>query len=46
MRFHLDEHVDHAIARGLRNRGIEVTTATDAGLLGASDEMIGKVEFV
>jgi hypothetical protein len=38
IRFHLDEHVDHAIARGLRNRGIDVTTATDANLLGASDE--------
>jgi hypothetical protein len=38
MRFHLDENVDHAIAAGLRNRGIDVTTATDAGLLEASDE--------
>ena len=38
MRFHLDESVDHAIARGLRLRGIDVTTATDAGLLSADDE--------
>jgi hypothetical protein len=38
IRFHLDEHVDHDIARGLRNRGIDVTTSTDAGLLSASDE--------
>jgi len=38
MRFHLDELADHAIARGLRLRGIDVTTTTDAGLLGASDE--------
>jgi predicted nuclease of predicted toxin-antitoxin system len=37
IRFHLDEDVDHAIAAGLRNRGIDVTTSTDAGLLGASD---------
>lgn len=38
IRFHLDESVDHAIARGLHNRGIDVTTASDAGLLGAPDE--------
>lgn len=38
LRFHLDEHVDHAIADGLRTAGINVTTSTDAGLLGASDE--------
>jgi len=38
LRFHLDEHVSHAIAHGLQRRGIDVTTATDAGLLGASDE--------
>ena len=28
----------HALADGLRKRGIDVTTATDAGLVGASDE--------
>lgn len=38
LRFHLDEHVDHAIADGLSLRGIAVTTCTDAGLIGASDE--------
>jgi hypothetical protein len=38
IRFHLDEHVDHAIALGLRKRGVDVTTATDAGLLSASDD--------
>jgi uncharacterized protein with PIN domain len=37
IRFHLDEHVDHDIARGLRLRGIDVTTTTDAGLLGSND---------
>jgi predicted nuclease of predicted toxin-antitoxin system len=37
MRFHLDEHVDHAVARGLRERGVDVTTSTDAGLLGKYD---------
>jgi predicted nuclease of predicted toxin-antitoxin system len=39
MRFHLDEHVDHAIAHGLRQRGIEVTTTIEANLLGAPDEL-------
>lgn len=39
IRFHLDEHVPHAIARALTNRGIDVTTTTDAGLLGADDEL-------
>ncbi len=37
VRYHLDENVDHAIAVGLRHRGIDVTTATDAGLLGVDD---------
>jgi hypothetical protein len=37
LRFHLDEHVAGAIAAGLRRRGIDVTTAADAGLLGAED---------
>lgn len=38
LRFHLDEHVSHAIARALQRRGIDVTTTTDAGLLGADDD--------
>jgi uncharacterized protein with PIN domain len=38
IRFHLDEHVDRAVARGLRLRAIDVTTAADAGLLSAADE--------
>ncbi len=37
MRFHLDEHVDPAIAHGLRLRGIDVTTTVDANLLNAPD---------
>ena len=39
IRFHLDENVDHAVAHGLRVRGINVTTALDAKLISASDEM-------
>jgi predicted nuclease of predicted toxin-antitoxin system len=37
IRFHLDEHVDRAVAEGLRRRGIDCTTTADAGLLGADD---------
>jgi hypothetical protein len=38
IRFLLDEHVHPAVATGLRIRGIDVTTAAEAGLLGAPDE--------
>jgi hypothetical protein len=37
IRYHLDESVHGAVALGLRHRGIDVTTAADAGLLGAAD---------
>jgi hypothetical protein len=37
IRFHLDEHVDPAVAAGLRQRGIDVTTTSEAGLAGVSD---------
>lgn len=36
--FHLDQHIDYAIARGLRLRGIDVTTTAEARLQDASDE--------
>jgi hypothetical protein len=39
LRFHLDESVASAVAAGLRRRGIDVTTATDAGLRQANDEV-------
>ena len=38
IRFHLDENCSHAIAAGLRRRGIDVTTTPEVGLLGAIDE--------
>jgi predicted nuclease of predicted toxin-antitoxin system len=38
LRFHLDEHIDTAIAEGLRRRGIDVTTTPEVGLRGARDE--------
>ena len=37
IRFHLDEHIDPAVADGLRRRGIDVTTTIDARLLSADD---------
>lgn len=38
IRFHLDENVHGAVADALRRRGIDVTTAADAKLIGATDE--------
>jgi hypothetical protein len=38
IKFHLDENVSSAIADGLRRRGINATTTTEVGLIGASDE--------
>ena len=38
IRFHLDEHMPHAVAEALRRRGVDVTTTAEAGLEAASDE--------
>lgn len=38
IRFHLDEHIGHTIAKGLRQRGIEVTTTVEAKLRTRDDE--------
>lgn len=38
IRYHLDENLHHAIATGLRRRGIDITTTSDAGLVGTTDE--------
>lgn len=38
IKFHLDENVSNAIAEGLRQRSVEVTTSSEAHLIGASDE--------
>ena len=40
IRFLLDEHVPHAIAHGLRLRGISVLTLVDADLLRSTDQEI------
>ena len=37
IKYHFDEHMDNAIAIGLRRRGIDVTTTASAGLMEASD---------
>ena len=38
IRFHLDEHVDPAVAVALRRVGIDVTTTNEAGLRTKDDE--------
>jgi len=38
VRYYLDEHIAEAVAKGLRRRGVDVLTLTEAGMLGASDE--------
>lgn len=44
IRFYLDEHVAKAVARGLRQRGVDLKTVAEVELLGASDEK--HLEFV
>jgi uncharacterized protein with PIN domain len=43
IKFHLDENVNPAIAKGLRIRGVNVTTTREVGLIEAGDEE--QVEF-
>ena len=38
VRYYTDEHVAQAVIRGLRQRGIDVLTVPEAGMMGASDE--------
>ena len=38
VRFYTDEHVGRAVVRGLRQRGADILTVSEAGMLGASDE--------
>jgi predicted nuclease of predicted toxin-antitoxin system len=37
VRFYLDQHLSHALAAGLRSRGIDVLTASDVGRCGLAD---------
>ncbi|NJN97653.1 MAG: DUF5615 family PIN-like protein [Anaerolineales bacterium] len=39
IRFHLDEHIAYAVAKGLRQRGIDVTTTPEAGLRTLADDV-------
>lgn len=38
LKFYTDEHVAKAVVSGLRQRGVDVVTLIDRGLLGADDE--------
>jgi len=38
IKLYTDEHVPKAIVRGLRERGIDALTVSEAGMLSASDE--------
>lgn len=38
MRFYLDEHVQNAVAEGLRSYGVDVITVGEAGRIGEPDE--------
>ena len=39
IRFHLDEHIDSAVADGLRRRGADVSTTAERHLIGQTDEV-------
>lgn len=38
VKLYLDEQIPRAVAHGLRQRGLDVVAAAEAGLLGAADE--------
>ena len=38
VKFYTDEHVPRAVVRGLRDRGVDVLSVAEAGMLGASDD--------
>ena len=38
IKFYTDEHVAKAVVRGLRQRGVDVLTLSEAKMLGASDQ--------
>jgi len=37
IRFYLDEHVPRAVVQGLRERGVDIKTVGETGLLSAPD---------
>jgi predicted nuclease of predicted toxin-antitoxin system len=38
IKHYTDEHIARAVVRGLRRRGVDVQTVSEAGMLGATDE--------
>ena len=38
IKFYTDEHVSKAVVKGLRQRGVDMRTVVDAGMLTASDQ--------
>ncbi len=36
--YYVDEHIANTVAKGLRQRGVDVLTTGEAGMIGASDE--------
>jgi uncharacterized protein with PIN domain len=38
IKFYADEHVPKAVVRGLRQRGVDVLSVSEAGMLGATDD--------
>ncbi|MEW6419266.1 MAG: DUF5615 family PIN-like protein [Nitrospirota bacterium] len=38
IKFYTDEHVAKAVIKGLRQRGVDVLTVSEAGMRGASDK--------
>jgi predicted nuclease of predicted toxin-antitoxin system len=38
IKLYTDEHAPRAVVRGLRERGVDTLTVSEAGMLGASDE--------
>lgn len=38
VRYYVDEHVGKAVVQGLRQRGVDVITVVEAGMLSATDE--------
>ncbi len=38
IRYYTDEHVSKAVVKGLRERGVDVSTVADAALVGAPDD--------
>ncbi|PZO57648.1 MAG: hypothetical protein DCF15_06570 [Phormidesmis priestleyi] len=38
IKFHMDENVGNAVTKGMRRRGVDVITTSEANMIGASDE--------